>query len=673
MATLKFGPTVSAKGFTSLETSLFNNLPPARIVRELIQNSLDAAVEAREATAVIRFRLDTVQLSDIPDVNGYQEAFVKAVQYWEDRSSAGHLADPAQQVVDRIKSAVESLSQGKATVLSVLDNGIGLDDKMMDSLMSDGASEKQYDLSGSYGVGHLAPMALSDIRYMLYGGLTKNGQRIACGRTILASHLGEDRLMSAEGYLIRGFRDGRDGNLYRYFSPRSHPKIIANRIDEVKMEWGHGCVVMIPAFNNFRSKTTVWEIVSKVAAYNFCSAIHRAKLIIEVCEGDDKKILDQNSLLSVLETEQIRTRAARSGSILEGLRPSGQNAYSILKTIADDGGEIVDTNIGTARISLLLQAPAGQPRVDLFRNGMWITDEIPRMKRAEFADRQPFHAVIEIEGRDNSYMHRLVRKAEGPMHDQLSFALLSEEERHDLSTAFTSIADWLKEKVPTVGTDEYTVDDFLLVNTDPNGNTGRESFSFWGIPTPVQRSNSNQLELGLEIVEVDPPEPEEPTPSPPLPPRPPTPPRPRQTKRANPLPFRSVVVPDGAGKINALISVARDLPEAWLTLRVDENTDFTCDRVWRDEDVTIASFAIRRTDGESLVPTSEIMPGGQAVKVREIEAKVNYGVRLEYNAPQELTDMVGTPVFRMELFRPQNPQKNGRSTSGEKAQNANRD
>ena len=205
--------------------------------------------------------------------------------------------------------------------------------------MSDGVSEKQYDLSGSYGVGHLAPMALSDIRYMLYGGLTQDGRRTACGRTILASHPGEDRLMSAEGYLVRGFRDGLDGNLYRYLSLRSHPKIIANRIDEVKMEWGHGGVVIIPAFNNFRSKTTVWEIVSKVAAYNFCSAIHRAKLIIEVCEGDDKKILDQNSLLSVLETEQIRTRAARSGSIFEGLRPSGQNAYSILKTIADDGGK----------------------------------------------------------------------------------------------------------------------------------------------------------------------------------------------------------------------------------------------------------------------------------------------------------------------------------------------
>lgn len=657
MATLKFGPTVSAKGFTSIETSIFNNLPPATIVRELIQNSLDAAVEAEEATAIIRFRLETVLLSEIPDAKGYQKAFSKAVQYWKDRSNSGNLADPAQQVVDRIENAFESLAQGKATVLSVLDNGVGLDEKRMDSLMSDGASEKQYDLSGSYGVGHLAPMALSDIRYMLYGGMSRHGHRIACGRAILASHPGNRRLMSAEGYLVRDFDDGLFGKLYKYLGPRSHPKIITSRINEVKTEWGHGCAVIIPAFNSFRSGATVWEIVSKVAAYNFCPAIHRDKLVIEVCEGGETRVLNNSSLLNVLETDQSKIRAARSGSVLEGLRPSGQNAYSILKTMAHEGEEIVDTGIGAARISLLLQAPTGFPRIDLFRNGMWITDEVPKLKRADFADRQPFHAVIEIEGNEDSYLHRLVRKAEGPMHDQLSLVLLSKKERQSLSEALTSIAGWIKERVPTVGTDEYTVDDFLQVSIDPDGKAGHESFSFYGVPTPVLRRPSNQLTPGLEIVEVDPPKPHDPPPRPPRPPKPPTPPRPRPSKRSNPLPFRSVIVPESAKKLSAQVSSDRDFSEAWLTLRVDENSDFTCDRVWQDEDVTITSFAIGSSESTFPAPTSEIMPGGHAVTVHGIKAKVNYDVTLEIDSPRELADTVGTPVFRMELFRPQPSKK----------------
>ena len=434
MATLQFGPTTSPKGFPSLETSSFNDLPPAKMVRELIQNSLDAAVEADEPTAIVRFRVDPVLSKDIPDIEGYRKAFLKAVQHWEDLGD-GELTDPAQQVVDCIRKALQSLKEGNAILLSVMDNGIGLDMKRMNSMLSDGASEKQNDLSGSYGVGHLAPMALSDIRYMLYGGLTKDGQRIASGRAILASHRGKRKLMSADGYLVKKFRHGLDGNPYAFLTRRSHPTLITERLDEIHSEWGHGCVVMIPAFNNFRSEEPVWDIVSKVAAYNFCSAVHRGKLIIEVCEGEDKKILDRSSLPSILELEQTRTRAARSDSIFRGLRPSGQNAYSTLKTLTEDGGEPVDTDIGRANISLLLPSLVGQPRVDLFRNGMWITDEIPGLNRADFADRQPFHAVIEIEGKGDNLLHRLFRKAEGPMHDKLSLPLLSDKEQRDLKEA----------------------------------------------------------------------------------------------------------------------------------------------------------------------------------------------------------------------------------------------
>ena len=101
-----------------------------------------------------------------------------------------------------------------------------------------------------------------------------------------------------------------------------------------------------------------------------------------------------------------------------------------------------------------------------------------------------------------------------------------------------------------------------------------------------------------------------------------------------------------------------------MTLRVDENTDFTCDRVWRDEDVTIKSFAISPTDQTRPTPTSTVMPDGQTVKVQGVEAKVDYDIRFEYVAPQELTQTVDRPVFRLELFRPQAPKKSGQTGGG---------
>ena len=660
--TLKFGGAASNEGFTPLNTASFSDLRPARIVRELIQNSLDAAImEAGEDTAIMRFQVDKITDRQVPDLRGYKKAFKKAVKH-QTKVSAGKLPDAAQQVVDHIKAGLSSLESGKATSLSVMDNGIGLDATKMNSLLGDGSSAKSEDSSGSYGVGHLAPMSLSDIRYMLYGGVRRKGSRIVSGRTVLASHPGQEKLNAAQGYLIDCFRDGLDGNLYDFISA-PHPHVVTNRIDLISSEWGHGSVVMIPVFNNFRIGASLWEVVSKVAAYNFCAAIHQDKLLIEVNDGKETRKLNKAALVNTLEQDKERTRAARSDSFFKELRPSGQNAYSILRTLADCPRQRVEVSGGVAYLSLMTPSLTGNTRVDLFRNGMWITDDVFALRRANFADRQPFHAVIEIEAKESGELHKLIRKAEGPMHDTLSFSLLSTTEEKELRKSLRQIADRIKEQVPEVGNEGYAVDDFLLVSTDPGGGNGARSFSFWGIPKAASRNRSNQLIPGIDPTHVDPPDspPDDPPPKPPRPPRPPRPPAPRE-KRSRPLPFRSVVVPNGEGKISASIASQEDFPETWLILRVDENTDVTCDRIWQDEDVSITSLSIKAADGDEKALKSEIVPGGRAVKVRGISQNTAYELDIEYNVPQELASVIGTPVFRLELHRPPDPSKDQEKT-----------
>lgn len=228
MATLNFGNASANDGFTPHSTAAFNDLPPARVVREILQNSLDAAVEAGESTAQVRFQVEPIRRRDIPDAKGYATAFQKAVV------CQGELSDPAQEVVNRIKSGLESLDAGTAVLLSIVDNGIGLDVNRMNRLLSDGSSGKSVSESGSYGVGHLAPMALSDLRYVLYGGLTGDGNRIASGKVILAAHPGKKALKDSKGYLIQGFKAGLDGNLYDFTPPQSHPKLIAKHLDAIE-------------------------------------------------------------------------------------------------------------------------------------------------------------------------------------------------------------------------------------------------------------------------------------------------------------------------------------------------------------------------------------------------------------------------------------------------------
>ena len=660
MAKLQFGSTVSPKGFTSFSTASFNEAPPAKIIRELLQNSLDAAAEGGEPEAKVRFQVDPIGPKNVPSLKGYDDAFKKARDYWTQGSRK--LTDAAQEVVNRIESGLDAIRSGQAKLLSVMDNGIGLDSKRMNALLGDGAGEKQDNMSGSYGVGHLAPMALSDIRYMLYGGIARDGSRIACGKAVLASHPGKKNLNDGEGYLIKDFRDGLDGNLYEFLEKQQHPRVVAKHLNEISSEWGHGSAVMMLAFNNFRDeRTPLWDIVSKVAAYNFTAAIYRGKLVIEVREDGKDQRLDAESLPGVLELDKDRTRVSRTGSLFADLRPSGQNAYSALKALDDGDAQRVKVNGGYARISLLLSSPNGYPRIDLFRNGMRITDDVPELRRGDFASREPFHAVIEIDAQDSGELHRLIRKAEGPMHDSLSLNLLSSQEEESLRQDLTKIKKWINQQVPETGNEEYTVDDFLLVNMG-DGVQGRESFSFWGTPTSVSRRSSTQLMFDPEAND-DPPEPD-PDPNPDPAPSPPTPPRSQPKRPSRPLPFRSAVVPDGNGRLIGSIRSSSDFPETRLMLRVDENVDLTCDRIWQDEDVSVKSFHITLTDGCGPSPESEIIDNGRFVKIHGIAADTDYEVRVEYNAPPELASVVGRPVLRLELHRPP-PKPHVRQTPNE--------
>ena len=654
MATLTFGPASSKDGFTPHSTAAFNDLPPARIVRELLQNSLDAATEAGEATTQVRFQVESIHRQELPDAKGYANAFRKAVKY-QKKNNGEQLPDAAQEVVNRIESGLADLKAGKAVSLSVTDNGIGLNADRMEKLLSDGASGKSANASGSYGVGHLAPMALSNLRYTLYGGLTKDSKRITSGKTILAAHPGPKSLNDAKGYLIEEFRNGLDGNLYNFPPPHSHPKLLTKHIDAISKKWGHGCAVIIPAFNHFGNHDiSLWEIVSKVAAYNFAPALHRQKLIITVQDNSSEQRLDHRTLKNILEQEQDQIRAARADTFFAGLRPSGQNAHQILSALTEGNSREVYLNGDKTQISLLTPSANGSSRIDLFRNGMWITDRIPDLRTASFANRQPFHAVIEINAEDGGELHRLIRKAEGPMHDNLSFSLLSKQEQKKLKNKLSEIAAWINEHVPEAASEIYTVDDFLVVNSGENGPKGQNSFSFWGLPTPTSRRSIYQIIPEIEGPIPGPPDP----PGPPGPPGPPRPPKPPKTRLVRPLPFQSTIVPDSPGKLIGAVTCNNDFAEAWATFKVDENTDSTCDRIWPDESVAIKSFLIKPTSDNTNQPTSEIIKEGHFVKIQGIVAGANYQIQVEYAIPTELEDIIQNPILRMELRRPPTPRPN---------------
>ena len=407
---LYFGVTHQPCGFTSGVVAQFDGSEEP-VVRELIQNSLDAARDVGRP-AEVHFLIDEVPKSSLPGWSTYQEVFEKAVidrQQWH----GGSPSHDERTVIDHIREA----SKGPMIpVLLCIDNGHGLSSKRMDALLTPGNTSKGDQGAGSFGLGHHAAFGASDLRYVLYAARfqSKNGGliSIASGHTILASHRDtgspSGSILAADGYWFRrGQGDSAfDGTDSSY--PSEPPSLLAPHLDKMH---DTGTVVCIAGFNDFRrddNDPVSAELICRVAAANFSAAVHDGALTVRVeDERDDLvQVLTKESLGKVLEPMSSQRRASKQGQI------SGELAYNAWTTISE--GLQVEVSEGE-RLRLRHLQPSDQPvtRVHVFRRGMWIDSRVPGLRDSDFAKTQPFDAVLML---DQGPLEELVRNAEGPEH-----------------------------------------------------------------------------------------------------------------------------------------------------------------------------------------------------------------------------------------------------------------
>ena len=641
---LRFGPGPPS-GFTPSGIAGFSDLRPAAVVRELIQNSLDAAVEANVSEAKVRFRLTQERTADIPGIGAYKNAFLNAKKTHKDMGG-GKLPSQAARVVRVIEKA---LKEDGHEVLSVLDNGIGLDTAKMSALLSDGVSAKGGTATGTFGNGHSVAIPASNLRYVLYGGITKNGKRIGAGHAVLASSVNPNKQYqrSGDGFLVRGF----SGGSYNYANGFALPHLISKNLDDIHKHSRHGTAVIISAFNHFRhakSHTSLWDIVSKAAASNFFQAIQEGRLVVQVEDHSPGNpmpavALDASNLRDVLEDNRNEKRAR--GFL------SGQKAFSAHKSLCFGKSHVFKTSLGLVGLRIRERA-SGTARVDLCRNGMWITDDknIPGFYY-KFADRRPFHALLMLDSKSGGRLHELVRNAEGPLHDKLDVKQrLSKSEGRDLRKAFREIRTWLRSKVPEISSKSYSPDDFLALDFGQDGTSGTARRSFWGSPVPVMRRNPP-----LPFTVSGNPDPD-PHPDPDPDPNPIARLRPRPRLKARPVLrpfFQTTSIILGTNHRRIRLECKKECKNAELRLSVDENVDATCDPVRRYEIETVY-FTRVDVNGQRVDENKLVRQNGRIVGVRlgSIAANTSLDVDVRYKLPSGLLVLPGQePALRVEVFR----------------------
>jgi len=75
MEQLIFSSAISQSGFTNASTSASNDKDSSTIIREILQNSYDSAInEANRDTAKVKFIIDYIEKSKIPGITEYEQA-----------------------------------------------------------------------------------------------------------------------------------------------------------------------------------------------------------------------------------------------------------------------------------------------------------------------------------------------------------------------------------------------------------------------------------------------------------------------------------------------------------------------------------------------------------------------------------------------------------------------
>ena len=332
---LKFFYGGQFEGFRAAGLAAYNNIDPDTLIRELVQNALDAGNRIDREVIEIEISLEKVRTKSIPAYFEYKSRFEAACKTQKEKSCF----EQARSIAENITSALNSEF---IDVLWVVDNGEGLGDKHMESLLSDGQSMKSDASStGSYGNGHMTSFPASNLRYMLYGGVfnpannalkceNETRTKICAGHTILATHIYNGEFFGKDGFFVDELLKNDLFNRFQFYNT-SFPEMIDEKLKYIENKFETGSAIGILAFNKFNNYEDYGEVVEcirRVVASHFTPAIYSGKIRVKVCAPSICKYVIKDTLEEILEPNKDRVRKNRNS-----IGPSGNQIWESLKTL----------------------------------------------------------------------------------------------------------------------------------------------------------------------------------------------------------------------------------------------------------------------------------------------------------------------------------------------------
>ena len=625
MVQIHFQDGVDNSGFSSSTTSNAADADATTIIRELIQNSVDAAKEIDREKSVIRFHIETLSQQTYPGINDLRDAFPRALKT-QKKLSAGELPAVQQQIAMNLK---ESINRKQGHVLSVFDNGVGLTKRTMQALLSDGQSAKSSSGGGAHGYGHLTVIPASDLRLVYYGGVHSSEGRIASGHCILAPFKdASDQYRTKDGYLVKSLNPDLF-DPYEFITGKDIPDFISNKIESIEKKWKSGSVVIVPAFNFFKEEQSLdglWEAIEYSAATNFFASIAEGEIKIEFEYDEGVWSLSSDNLEDTLMKYKSEKRKAK---FLAGYW--AQECYDVLNF-----GEDIEfiTDLGSVSGKLHRSGRGRSSRIDLCRNGMWIVSNVgsslPMLQNNTFSDYESFHLVLLLKAGDGQ-IHDLVRASEPPIHDQVDTKRLQSSDREKLRSAFKQIQEQLKSRLTKIDIETFAMDGILSLPIGGSG-SGGEVGVYAGDWQPFERrprasKGSKEIDEGVE---------KQPT-------------RGKGEKKeqksrgggtktikrtGNAIPFEAVPVPLGTRNFEIEIHPLEDIYSGEIRFMIDQNFDETSNQMNSEPFVKIKNA---RLDDKPISIDQHIETAkGDVILISDIKEGEPFNLKFDFDLPENV-------------------------------------
>lgn len=428
------------EGFNVAALDMFKSERLQALVREMIQNSLDAR-DDKSHPVVVRFTLHDENTLDSTGFNELRKYFDAALRI--ERTEDGRAF---------YRRAIEQIDDGAVVMLGVHDyNTKGLTGPTYDPpsdpqsgpwlalVKGAGMTFKDSNAAlGSFGHGSRAPFAMSELRTLFYfSRISVNGSLEARfqGKSILQSVplnniTGDDEWSVATGYF------GRREKCLPLTDDEIPSWVIGARPEPTPAQPSVGTSIFIPEPFDVGAADLLWAQVKLAIVANFYYAVLKQKLVVYL----DTEVITSDNIGDMFdEVEQLLLDQdlQTTDKVME--------RFESARTVRhhENEGVLQLDGFGPVDWHLRLDGIIGR-RVGVARgNGMLITRRAEKLQ--VFPGMRPFDLFVCVVGDQGS---EILRKLENPEHTEFAFDRINDpEERKRAEVGYRQFTDAVRELI----------------------------------------------------------------------------------------------------------------------------------------------------------------------------------------------------------------------------------